>query len=324
MDKVGALAVRERRPAGRKLWHDIQITERLCGGEGCRDEEEEVYVKFVVMADPQLGFLHNNTDWSEEAARLRLVLDHALKEHKPTFVIIVGDMAQKFPEQENQEIRVQQVEEFISTVQRVAAQHAHTDILTVCGNHDVGNRPSTDTVERHEQVFGDSYYTFRCGADMLGVVLNTCLMFDDMNVLQEQQDQMVWLERILEENREMKHKIVFGHHPFFVQAVDEPDELGDTFVPFVNKLVPLSHFHIPLARRMPLLNLLERYGVRYSFHGHTHYNKIVRSGSFEQVITTATGVQLGNDKPGYRVVRIYKDGRIDTTEFVTVLPHVEY
>eukprot|EP00921_Rhytidocystis_pertsovi_P014017 GHVQ01022828.1.p1 GENE.GHVQ01022828.1~~GHVQ01022828.1.p1 ORF type:complete len:158 (+),score=14.60 GHVQ01022828.1:30-503(+) len=123
---------------------------------------------------------------------------------------------------------------------------------------------------------------------------------------------------------EMKHKIVFGHHPFFVQAVDEPDELGDTFVPFVNKLVPLSHFHIPLARRMPLLNLLERYGVRYSFHGHTHYNKIVRSGSFEQVITTATGVQLGNDKPGYRVVRIYKDGRIDTTEFVTVLPHVEY
>jgi len=55
--------------------------------------------------------------------------------------------------------------------------HPAIPLLCVCGNHDVGNRPTASSVEAFKKDFGDDYFVFWIDK-MKGIVLNTNLYFD--------------------------------------------------------------------------------------------------------------------------------------------------
>jgi hypothetical protein len=67
-------------------------------------------------------------------------------------------------------------------------------------------------------------------------------------------------------------------------------------------------FHLPLARRKPLLELFRKHDVGAVFAGHLHRNNYANDGDMLMVATTAVGMQGGDDDPGYRVVKVLPSG----------------
>ena len=55
---------------------------------------------FVQLADPQLGMLHWDKEWSEELTMLRLAIQH-VNRLKPRFLFISGDLINAFPTDES-------------------------------------------------------------------------------------------------------------------------------------------------------------------------------------------------------------------------------
>lgn len=90
------------------------------------------------------------------------------------------------------------------------------------------------------------------------------------------------------------------------------------FVGPVNKDVKKSHFQIPKDRRMALLGLFERYEVRYTFHGHTHWNSVITSGPITQVVTSSITTPLGKDASGYRWVEVNEKGELSIDHFIPI------
>ena len=68
--------------------------------------------------------------------------------------------------------------------------------VCVCGNHDVGNRPTKDTIENYKNTFGDDYFSFWFGGVHF-MVLNSqlyedCSLVEDIAIAQNK-----WLGKIL-------------------------------------------------------------------------------------------------------------------------------
>jgi len=59
--------------------------------------------------------------------------------------------------------------------------HPSIPLLCLCGNHDVGNRPTASSIETFKQDFGDDYFGFWVDK-MKGVVINSNVYFDPTEV----------------------------------------------------------------------------------------------------------------------------------------------
>ena len=68
-------------------------------------------------------------------------------------------------------------------------------ILVISGNHDVGNRPSMETMLQYRQNFGDDFYSFWLG-NVFYIALNSQDFFVDY-ATPFFQDQCVWLKEQL-------------------------------------------------------------------------------------------------------------------------------
>ena len=86
--------------------------------------------------------------------------------------------------------------------------------------------------------------------------------------------------------------MLFTHHPPFLTYVDEGD----------------SWLVLPLERRRVLVDLLTEYGVGTVFCGHWHRNHIAFFGDLQIVVTAATGLPLGDDPAGLRLVTVSPGG----------------
>lgn len=113
-----------------------------------------------------------------------------------------------------------------------------------------------------------------------------------------------------------KHILLFGHHPLFLQADDEGEDdavLG--FSTFTTRKgnevnIPNTYFHLPRDRRLPLLRLMQEHGSSHFFSGHWHQNGLSVSSTYGviNVITSAVGMQIGQNEPGFRLVKVFEDG----------------
>lgn len=65
-------------------------------------------------------------------------------------------------------------------------------ILVSCGNHDIGNEPTAETVEHFKSLFGDDYYSFIVGKSFY-IVLNSQHLYNPTPMQQQADDQMRWL-----------------------------------------------------------------------------------------------------------------------------------
>lgn len=112
-----------------------------------------------------------------------------------------------------------------------------------------------------------------------------------------------------------KHLLLFGHHPLFLQSDEEGEDdavLGfSTFTTRKGQAVsiPNSYFHVPLERRRPILELMKEHGASHFFSGHWHQCGLSVSERYgvQNVITSAVGLQIGQDTPGFRLVRVFED-----------------
>ncbi len=241
----------------------------LLAGGLARTEAAEPPLFFMQLTDPQFGFCAQNVDMQQETANFEFAIATANR-LKPAFVIVTGDLVHKAEFEE-------QAEEYV----RIAAKLDRSIPLhQMPGNHDVGNEPTPESIARYTARFGPDHYSFRCGP-MIGLVLNSGLIWSPKGAPNLARQQEAWLKAELEkaQREEVRHVIVFQHHPWFVEDIDEPD----------------GYHNLPRQERRRFLDLFRQYGVTHVFAGHYHANRTARYESVEVVTTGAIGKPLRKD-----------------------------
>jgi 3',5'-cyclic AMP phosphodiesterase CpdA len=240
---------------------------------------------FIQLADTQYGLFTRNQGFDKEVELVRQAVEH-INRLEPRFVIVCGDLVNANPGTPRYESQVAAFKEGFS---RVAPT---IPLVCVCGNHDVLDRPTPDSIAAYRENFGDDTFGFWAGG-VRGLVLNSSLIKDPSAAPDALARQEQWLRAQLEDAAAggARHILVFQHHPLFLVSPDEEDE----------------YFNIPRARRMPVLPTLGDFGVRAVFAGHYHRNSYGVDGDLQMITTGAVGMPFGDDPSGLRIVKVFDD-----------------
>ena len=211
-------------------------------------------------------------------------------EVKPKFAVMCGDILDAYPEI-LPEVRERQRADFNEMFGKL-----DIPLVCVCGNHDVGNSPTTETVAKYRSDFGDDWFSFVCDG-LFCIVLNSQYFADPRNVPELAVEQSSWLDEQLEiaKSGKYKHSVVFQHIPWFLQTPDEE---------MVTDKWGISD-NLPQPLRETMLKKFYEAGISKIFCGHYHMN----AGGWyneelELIVTSAIGLQHGPDKNGFRVVSV--------------------
>lgn len=243
---------------------------------------------FIQAADSQLGmidsYVHKRIEpgWREEIELCENLVNVCNQmEPKPLFVIICGDLVDSFP---GSEIGQKQVVDFKRIFSKLDPK---IPLVCVCGNHDIGNEPTLNTVAEYQKTFGDDYYYFTKN-DVLFIIINSQFYQHREYVQESARNQDEWLESLLEKCKLFKYSIVFEHIPWFLNDAEEDDD----------------YFNIRKDVRLQWLRKFKNAGVTKIMCGHYHRNAGGWFEGMELVVTSAIGAQCGNDKSGVRIVRV--------------------
>jgi 3',5'-cyclic AMP phosphodiesterase CpdA len=257
------------------------LLELLLAGLLCSFGQEQPYY-FIIITDPQFGMYAEDKDFVQETANYEFAIA-AVNRLKPAFVIVLGDLVNKAGDPA-------QIREY----QRISGKlDPSIPMYSTAGNHDVGNEPTPESLSAYRKNIGRDYYSFRAGP-IYGIVLDSTLIYAPKNALLEYQEQDRWLKKELEtaKTSAARQIILFQHHPLFVKNATEPDQ----------------YENIPIERRRPMLELLQKYGIRTVFAGHTHKNVLAEDARLEMVASGPVGKPLGQDGSGLRVVMVSDTG----------------
>ena len=221
---------------------------------------------FAVCADTQFGMTSRNREWETEMEYSKQAIRY-LNEVKPLFCCVCGDLvdmsSQLYTRDETEipeldAIQDRQNEDFkriwddldsdIALVcvcgnhdvgnrpTRATIQDRQNEdfkriwddldsdiaLVCVCGNHDVGNRPTRATIQRFRSAFGDDYLSFWVRGTF-NIVLNTSLFMNTSGAGDLYTEQLAWLKESLQEARlkNASQIFVFGHHPWFLYDENE-------------------------------------------------------------------------------------------------------
>ena len=203
---------------------------------------------------------------------------------RPDFVVTCGDMCNNM---------VDPTDELAELKRITAGLDSDIPMHWVAGNHDVTNEPTHESIANYRERFGPDFYSFdRKGSHF--VVLNSTVWQEPANVPDELEKQVEFLISDLQDAREAgaDNIVLFTHHPPFLTYVDEGD----------------SWLVLPRERRRVLVDLLTEYGVGTVFCGHWHRNHTAFFGDLQIVVTGATGLPLGDDPSGLRLVTVSPGG----------------
>ena len=239
---------------------------------------------FFQLADTQYGMFTGNKGFEKEAALAQQAVKH-INRLRPRFVIVCGDLTNATPEHARYRAQVARYHQDFSEVA------PEIPLVCVCGNHDIGNRPTPKSIASYSENFGDDYFSFWVGG-VCNVVLNSSVLKDPTGAPEVLAAQQKWLEQQLRDAKAAKarHILLFQHHPLFLTKENEPDQ----------------YFNIPLVRRTPLLDQLKQADVRAVLAGHYHRNAYGRAGSMEMITTGPVGKPFGKDVSGFRVVIVHE------------------
>lgn len=252
---------------------------------------------FIQAADTQLGLMYNwrgnpypDSKWDEEIELCKASVEILNGMNpKPEFFIVCGDLVDAFGEQ-YPEIRQKQEEDLKEIYSKLSPE---IPMICVCGNHDIGNSPTQDSIEKYKASFGDDYFTFYKNGCCF-IVINSQFYEDASNVPELYEKHEQWLEAELRAaaDRGVAHIVVFQHIPWFVENSDEEK----------------MYFNVEKELRMKKLEQFFQAGVRKIFCGHYHRNAGGFYKELEVIVTSAIGCQIGSDEHGMRVVKVRKGG----------------
>ena len=296
----------------------MKIVPEFTTVENTKTENWDGPFSFIQLADPQFGCHEQLSGKTEKEAAFERVRGRnkiatpkiegfeiesrlfrkAISETnrlQPDFVVTCGDIINRW----DNEAQVHEAKTIASDLAYGIPMH------WVPGNHDVidigsgWKRPTEDTLNCYKARFGPDFYAFQ-HRGVSFIVINSSLIFHLEPELEHHwQPQLRFLETELKaaNQRNSTHTIVFGHYPFFLHHPDEDWSKDDLEIGLV----------IPLERRSIVLELFNQYSVSAVFTGHTHKNQYTSYGTTQMVTSSAVGYPLGNDPPGYRIVRIYEE-----------------
>ncbi|XP_055948752.1 serine/threonine-protein phosphatase CPPED1-like isoform X1 [Argiope bruennichi] len=263
---------------------------------GFKIEEESSWsgpFAFIQGADTQFGFIENyiekkpNPGWDKEVELTRRAIASVNAMcPRPRFFVVCGDLVDAFP---GTSLRYPQEQSFFHLFKEL---HPDIPLVCVCGNHDVGDDPTHESIQIYKKKFGDDYFTFFCGGVMF-IVINSQFYKAPEKVQDLAEEQEKWLDRQLKEAKsgKFKHVVVFQHIPWFIRNPDEED----------------VYFNIKTEIREKMLKKFYDANVRAVFCGHWHGNAGGFYKDLEVVVTSAIGGQLRGDKSGFRVVKVSED-----------------
>ncbi|XP_019644490.1 PREDICTED: serine/threonine-protein phosphatase CPPED1-like [Branchiostoma belcheri] len=252
---------------------------------------------FIQAADTQYGMINDwegrgdGNEWEEEMSLTKKAIQAAnTMEPRPKFFIVCGDLVHAWP---GGKYREEQERDLKATFTDLRSD---IPLVCVCGNHDVGNSPTQESILKYRDSWGDDYFSFWVGGVKF-LVINSSYFpsnYSDPSVVGElKKEHDDWLDTELEEAKssDCQHLVIFQHIPWFLKSVDEDNE----------------YFNIDRDVRKTMLAKFKEAGVRTIFCGHYHRNAGAFYDNMEHVITSAVGCQLGKDKSGLRVVKVTED-----------------
>lgn len=223
-----------------------------------------------------------NPKWDKEVELVKLSVEKVNKmSPKPKFYVVCGDLVDDFPGTSNRDAQVSDFKKAFEGLDK------DIPLVCVCGNHDVGDIPTPETIEKFRSDHGPDYFTFFVQGVMC-IALNSQYYENRSKVENLAQEQDRWLDEVLIKVNDFKHTIVFQHIPWFLREPGEEKE----------------YFNIEYELRLRMLDKLYAAGIRTIFCGHYHRNAGGKFKDLELIVTSAVGAQLGSDKSGLRVVHV--------------------
>lgn len=254
---------------------------------------------FIQAADTQLGlidsFFHKKLGWDKEIDLIQKMIQAVNQmTPKPKFLIVCGDMVNAYPGEECREDQYRDHKRLFDQLDK------EIPLVCVCGNHDVGDTPTVETITKYRNDFGPDYFSFVVN-DVLMIIINSQYYADASQVpdLAKEHDQ--WLDETLALVKQHQQAIVFQHIPWFIS---DPD--GERTVMIMENGYRV-YFDMEMETRRRMLNKLYDAGIRSVFCGHYHRNAGGHFKDMQQVVTSAVGAQLGSDKSGIRIVTVTQD-----------------
>lgn len=130
---------------------------------------------FIQSADTQLGLIdswnevpEDEQSWEKEVVLTKKAIAAAnILTPKPRFFIVCGDLVNAFPSHKYND---SQVEDFKKVFEELDPS---IPLVCVCGNHDVGDTPTQQSVQKYRSNFGDDYFTFWVGGKRNKLQLTT-------------------------------------------------------------------------------------------------------------------------------------------------------
>lgn len=232
---------------------------------------------FIQLTDPQFGMFNGNAGYEKETVLYEKAVAK-INNLNPDFVVITGDFV-------NDQHSTSQINEF----KRITAKiKASIPVYYSPGNHDIGQVPTPESLEKYKQNYGSDRFSFKHkGSSFIG--FNTGLIKGKLE--KPEQEQYHWLTKKLQKSRNSQHILVFTHYPFFNKTLDEPT----------------AYSNIEREFREKYLRLFSDNRVAAVFSGHHHNNGYATYENVQLVTTSALGKPLGEAPSGFRIVKVYND-----------------
>lgn len=223
-----------------------------------------------------MGFISANQNTDEEI-KLYTETVWFINKVKPDFVVITGDFV-------NNRTDTSQIHAFKKITSLI---NKKIPVYLIPGNHDMGQKPTAKHIDFYYQYYDNDRFNFiHNNVQFIGI--NSCFINAG---IEEEEIQFNQLKEILESNPKNLSRIVFTHHPFFTQNIDEKD----------------SYSNIPQPKRSEYMNMFSENNVVAIFAGHYHNNAEGSYKGVSMITTSAVGKQLGQAKSGFRVIKVYPD-----------------
>lgn len=278
------------------LWGLLNVT---CYSETQNDiSAKGATTFFIQMADPQLGFFADDylitpllkflglnwyQNWiKEDAHLLEQAISHANRLN-PAFVIICGDLIQD-PGHKYQTAEYKRIVQLLSK---------SIPLYVLPGNHDIGDKPTEESLAWYRQTFGPDWYSFQEG-NVYGIVLNSIIIDEEEAVPDSSNSQLNWLKKelALAKISSANHILVFQHHPLFLEDPNEKDQ----------------YFNLAKPKRDLYSTLFEEAGVEAVFAGHYHRNSRGKLGAMQMITSGPIGRPLKDGVSGMTFVHVNTNG----------------
>lgn len=251
----------------------------------------------VQVADAQLGFTAADScnkagvpfvnDLRYESECLRRAVEY-INGISPDAVVFTGDQV-NYPDEL---LQWKTFDDIISEL------HPSIKVLHLPGNHDVlfsqGKMDPSPFTERYGD---DRFVHYDRGVRLVGLNTNLIKYDDPLET-----EQISWLKDVLNKRRPNEVTLVFGHHPFFMTGIDEPD----------------SYFPIMSSKRHQYFSLFKEKDVDAVYAGHRHESFDSQYDDITMKTTTSVAFQIGDSKPSVRVITVQNG--IVSDELVEILP----